>query len=46
MAPFSLLLATLLTGIVLFAACILSALLLLARRTRNNAKRSEVEPGQ
>jgi len=46
MALFSLLLATLLTGIILFAASILSALLLLARRTRNSALHMEVEPGQ
>src|SRR5262245_43385880 len=43
MALFSLLLAALLTGIILFAASILSALLLLARRTRNGALRMEVE---
>jgi hypothetical protein len=43
MAPFSLLLGTLLAGIILFAGSLLITLALLERRTRSTRRRAELQ---
>jgi hypothetical protein len=46
MAPFSLLLGTLLAGMILFAGPLLVALVLLERRTRRTGERAQVRRGE